>query len=189
MANKAASIQKDSSNSILWRNRAFARVKQKSWEGCVDDCIKSIDLQQDNMKAYYYLAQAQLGLNHPNEALQSALTAYDLCIKSHDSSGSSICAFVLQAKKEKWEKKERERLRRSNELLHELEESLLTKQNRTLADVDWRRENEMLSEPEALEQKDEIVTSTQRKINELLNIFAISNSENFQRRVRFLSTF
>ena len=135
------------------------------------------------MKAYYYLAQAQLGLKHPNEALQSALTAYDLCIRSHDSSGSSICAFVLQAKKEKWEKKERERLRRSNELLTELEESLRIKQDRTLADIEWRKENEMLGEAEAFEQKEEIITSTQHKLDELVNVFAISNSENMQRRV------
>ena len=135
------------------------------------------------MKAYYYLAQAQLGLKHPNEALQSALTAYELCIKNHDSSGSSICAFVLQAKKEKWEKKERERLRRSNELLVELEDSLRMKQDRTLTDIEWRRENEMISEIEAFEQKEEITTSTKRKLDELANVFAISNSENMQRRV------
>ena len=136
------------------------------------------------MKAYYYLAQAQLGLKHPNEALQSALMAYDLCIKSHDSSGSSICAFVLQAKKEKWEKAERERLRRSNEFLVELEDSLRTKLGRTLDDIDWRRENDMLSETEAIEQREEIITSTQRKLDELVTVFAISNSENMQRRVQ-----
>ena len=135
------------------------------------------------MKAYYYLAQAQLGLKHPNEALQSALTAYELCIKNQDSSGSAICAFVLQAKKEKWEKQERERLRRANALLGELEDFLHNKQDRILAEIEWRKENEMLSDTEALEQKDEAIISTQRKLDELLNIFAISTSENMQRRV------
>ena len=135
------------------------------------------------MKAYYYLAQAQLGLKHPNEALQSALTAYELCIKSQDSSGSAICAFVLQAKKEKWEKQERERLRRSNELLGELEDFLRDKQDQTLADIEWRREKEIISEIEAVEQKDEAIAATRRKVDELVNVFAISNSENMQRRV------
>ena len=51
------------------------------------------------MKAYYYLAQAQLALHHPNEALSSALTAYDVCLKTNNASASNIAALILQAKK------------------------------------------------------------------------------------------
>lgn len=48
-------IQKNSSNPLLFTNRANARLKQEKWEGVIDDCIRSIELLKDNMKAFFYL--------------------------------------------------------------------------------------------------------------------------------------
>lgn len=109
-------IQKDPNESKFFTNRAMTRIKLQSWDACIDDCIKAIELERDNMKGYFYLAQAQLALHHPNEALSSAVTAYQECLKTGSSSTAKVSELVLQAKKEKWEAKERDRIRRRSDL-------------------------------------------------------------------------
>jgi tetratricopeptide (TPR) repeat protein len=48
-------IQKHSANPLLFTNRANARLKLEKWEGVIDDCIRSIELLKENMKAFFYL--------------------------------------------------------------------------------------------------------------------------------------
>jgi tetratricopeptide (TPR) repeat protein len=48
-------IQKHSANCLLFTNRANARLKLEKWEGVIDDCIRSIELSKENMKAFFYL--------------------------------------------------------------------------------------------------------------------------------------
>jgi STIP1 homology and U-box containing protein 1 len=48
-------IQKNSTNPLLFTNRANARLKLEKWEGVIDDCLRSIELLRENMKAFFYL--------------------------------------------------------------------------------------------------------------------------------------
>jgi STIP1 family protein 1 len=50
-------IQKHSKNPLLFTNRANARLKLENWEGVIDDCIRSIELLKENMKAFFYLGR------------------------------------------------------------------------------------------------------------------------------------
>ena len=136
------------------------------------------------MKGYYYLAQAQLALHHPNEALNSALTAYDTCLKTNNSSASNISALVLQAKKEKWEAAERQRLRGRSLLLEELEDGIQQRAQEDISHLEDRLEHRELDEAEFVEEKTEIETSTRHKVDELRNVFATANPANLRRRVR-----
>lgn len=52
-------IQKNSNNALLFTNRANARLKLQKWEGVIDDCIRSIELLKENMKAFFYLGTLQ----------------------------------------------------------------------------------------------------------------------------------
>lgn len=162
----------------------MTRIKLHSWDACVDDCIKAIELEKSNMKAYYYLAQAQLALHHPNEAFNSAMTAYEECVRTHSSSTSNVSSLVLQTKKEKWESKEKDRLRRRSDLLRELEDNLRRASKFELQAVKSRLQRGEISDSEAAEETVEIQSSTQRKIGELESVFAIADPENMQRRVR-----
>ena len=177
------SIVQNYKNPKLFTNRAMARIKLQLWDGCIDDCLKCIELDQNNMKGYYYLAQAQLALKHPNEALSSALTAYHQCLKQLDPSTKSVSGLVLQAKKEKWEAKERQRIRRRSELLCDLEDAVQRKQAFELQKIDMRYPGREDS-TDAREEREDVETSTQYKMEELQNIFAISDPEFLQRRVR-----
>ena len=179
----ANSIQKDPKNPLLFTNRAFSRIKLQSWDASIDDCLKAIELQSENMKAYYYLAQAQLALHHPNEALTSALTAYSLCLKSNNASAPSISSLVLQSKKEKWEAKEKERIRMRSELLLEVEESLNHAAAVNTANIDQKLRYHELDMATGTEEKEEIRTASRRKIEELRSVFAIADPVNLKRRV------
>lgn len=177
-------IQKDPTESKFFTNRAMARLKLQSWDACIDDCIKAIELEKNNMKGYYYLAQAQLALHHPNEALSSALTAYHECLKIGSSSTGAVSALVLQAKKEKWEGKERDRLRRRSDLLRELEDGLQQVALYERKNINAQLQNGELSESDAQEEEQELEASTRNKLDELRTIFASADPENMQRRVR-----
>ena len=145
----------------------------------MDDCLKCIELDRGNMKGYYYLAQAQLNLNHPNEALSSALTAYERCIETRNSSAQAVSALVLLAKKRKWEAKERERISSRSQLLRELEDSLIKNKNTELQNLKFK----MLDLSEEAEEKTYIELSSRKKIEELRSTFAIADPSNMQQRV------
>ncbi|KAL8708483.1 MAG: hypothetical protein Q9220_006641 [cf. Caloplaca sp. 1 TL-2023] len=174
-------IQQDSRNAKLFTNRAFTRIRLQSWEGCIDDCIRSVELEKPNMKAFYYLAQAQLALNRPNEALSSAMIAYKECLKTNNSSTRNVSQLILQAKKERWEAKERERMRQRSSLLKELEDSLHVAKMTELEAIDDRILNEPDSS-EAFEEMEELEDATRKKIEELRTVFALADPVNLQRR-------
>lgn len=162
----------------------MTRIKLQSWEDCIDDCLKSIELEPGNMKGYYYLAQAQLALHHPNEALNSAMTAYEECIKTNNSSTKNVSSLVLQAKMEKWDARERDRIRRRSALLAELEDGLGKVRQYELHNLKTRIAQGEVGISEAAEEKEEIETASRKKIDELRSVFAIADPENLKKRVR-----
>jgi tetratricopeptide (TPR) repeat protein len=50
-------IQQNSDNPLYYTNRANARLKLRLWNEVIDDCIRSIELQRDNMKGFYFLGK------------------------------------------------------------------------------------------------------------------------------------
>ncbi|KAH5237937.1 peptidylprolyl isomerase [Parastagonospora nodorum] len=177
-------IQKNSSNPLLFTNRANARLKLEKWEAVIDDCIRSIELLKDNMKAFFYLAQAQLSINHPNEALSSALMAYELCTTSaqHTSNAATISALVLKCKKAKWDIRERERIRRRGDLLSDLEAMLETQCKRDMDEIDARIESGDVGRIDGQEEKQERKAEFEKKRDDLRTAFAISDPEHHQKR-------
>jgi STIP1 family protein 1 len=181
----SVAIQKNSNNSVLFTNRANARLKISAWEDVIDDCLRAIGLVQDNMKAYYYLGQAQLALNHPNEALSSAIRAYELCSRSvtQTSSAFSISNFVVKCKRAKWDLREKERLRRKKELLPELEDMILQRRDEEIALINSQVR---LGEIGLVAGQEDIAAArsdADSKVGELRTAFAISDPINLAKRV------
>ncbi|KAI9774684.1 MAG: hypothetical protein M1840_002933 [Geoglossum simile] len=175
-------IVRDSNNHIFFTNRAFARIKLSSWNGVIDDCEKTIQLCPQSMKAFYYLAQAQLELNRPNEALSSALKAYDFCVKIGSPSMSYVSALVLKIKKELWDHREGRRIREQNELLAEMVGRLEhARDGQTSVVREKFARGEKLSS-EAEEEIKIIREISQRKIDELQRVFALAHPNNLKKR-------
>ncbi|KAH0543444.1 hypothetical protein FGG08_002209 [Glutinoglossum americanum] len=177
-------IVRDPKNHIFFTNRAFARIKLSSWGDVIDDCIKSIELSPQNMKAFYYLAQAQLELNRPNEALASARKAYDICVDTGSTSMSYISALVLRIKKELWEHRERSRIRDQDELLAELTDRLERARDMQEAAVSGDLDRGEKSTSEAEEDIRIIHDISQRKIDELHRVFALAHPNNLKKRTK-----
>ena len=145
----------------------------------MNDCIKAIELDQRNMKAYYYLAQAQLALKRPNEAFCSAMTAYEKCVETQDKSISNVSALVLGTKKQKWLAKERERQRNRSNLLKELEDGLLKNKKAELGEMKFRT----LDSVEAKEERADIERAYELKVEELYSTFALADPQHMPKRV------
>jgi STIP1 family protein 1 len=177
-------ITKNSKNPLLFTNRANARLKLEKWEGVIDDCLRSIELMKENMKAYFYLAQAQIAINHPNEALSSALRAYELCTTSSQqtSNAATISALVLRCKKAKWDIRERERIRRRKDLLADLEGILEMQYKKEAQEVEARIETGELGRIEGQEEKSEQQREWEKKRDDLRTAFALSDPENLGKR-------
>lgn len=110
------SIIADPKNPTLYTNRAMARLKLRLWDSVMADCNTCLELKPDNMKAFYYLSQAQLELQIFDSALKNALEAHKLCVETHDKSLQQVTNSVLRCKKERWEDMEKRRRREGTEL-------------------------------------------------------------------------
>ena len=136
-----------------------------------------------------FVAQAQLALHRPNVALSSATTAYDLCLQDPKGASSSqaISALVLKCRREKWNIREKERLRGRNTLLGELEELLTTAKKAETMVIDERLERHEIGRTTASEEKAEAEAMLKRKIDELRSIFTIADPQNVEKRVGYNS--
>ena len=107
---------------------------ESHYQQVINDSRASISLLPENMKAYYQLAQAQIGLHFTAEALESAKEAHRLCVEEcrkvpigkGSSSIGPITELVLRCKKEWWEALEEKRLKERGGLLQELKKLLET---------------------------------------------------------------
>lgn len=57
-------IQKNSNSPILFTNRANARLKLGKYNAVIDDCIRSIEVSKDNLKAYYFLGTTSFEISN-----------------------------------------------------------------------------------------------------------------------------
>ncbi|KAI7206425.1 U-box-domain-containing protein [Hortaea werneckii] len=175
-------IQKYSRNPLIFTNRANARLKLQQWDGAVNDCLKSLEITAagtaQNHKAYYFLAQAQLALHHPHEALSSALTAYEQVrdpkpnAKIGPRDLEVFSAFVLKCKKAKFAVRDRERLRRQGDLRAELEGLLEERRQREVGSVAGLLERGEIGQVEASERTQEAHETFTRQTADLVTVFA-----------------
>ena len=179
-----AAIQKDPTNPFLFTNRAYARIKLEEWSPVIDDCLKSLELNpNNNMKAYYYLAQAQLGLKHPNEALTSALTAYNVALFTKSSSTNSAAELVTACKKAKFEARERDRLRTRGALRALLEDKLQQDLDEELNGINRRLKNGEMAGHDAEQERKWAKEAWKKNVDELKSTFAVADPQNQPHRV------
>ncbi|CAF3657915.1 unnamed protein product [Fusarium graminearum] len=160
----------DARNPALYTNRAMARLKLNYWDSVVTDCEACLQLTPDNMKARYYLAEAQLALRDYDASLESALHAHKLCAATNDRSLAAVTSLVLRCKKERWDDREKKRMRQAKDL------------EREVLDMLTREKEAALAETEDGMEKQEIEEETQAKIERMENIFEIARADAEKKR-------
>ncbi|KAF5647280.1 benzoate 4-monooxygenase cytochrome P450 [Fusarium sp. NRRL 52700] len=136
----------DPKNPALYTNRAMARLKLSYWDSVITDCEACLQLTPDNMKARYYLAQAQIALRDYDAALENALHAHKLCADTGDRSLAAVTALVLRCKKERWDNLEKKRVRESQDLERKMLELLTKDKEAMLAEADDGMEKQEIEE-------------------------------------------
>ncbi|KAH6995689.1 hypothetical protein BKA56DRAFT_627471 [Ilyonectria sp. MPI-CAGE-AT-0026] len=160
----------DSKNPALYTNRAMARLKLGYWDSVITDCDACLALAADNMKANYYLAQAQAALRDFDAALASALRAHALCAATNDKSLAAVTALVLKCKKDRWDERERHRVRETRQLETELLGLLESDKHAAMADA-----------MDEMEQK-EIEEESDAKASRMKTIFERAREDSERRR-------
>ncbi|KAK3939048.1 U-box domain-containing protein [Diplogelasinospora grovesii] len=161
----------DPTNSMLYTNRAMARLKMELWESVIADCSECLKLSPDSFKAHYYLAQAHLPLHNYDDALEHALKAHEICVKTGDKSLAAVTALVLRCKKERWDYMEKRRRREHSDL--ESEVLVLMERER----------DEALTDPELSDaEKPEIEAEWARKIETMRTVFEKARTNSDKRR-------
>ncbi|KAI1113860.1 U-box domain-containing protein [Nemania sp. NC0429] len=110
----------DDTNPSLYTNRAMSRIKLALYESASSDCYTCLKLSGPNMKAHFILSQCLLSLQDVDGALENALLAYRLGSETADKSLAHLTSQVLRCKKERWDKREKQRLREGQELEEQL---------------------------------------------------------------------
>ncbi|OAA66798.1 U-box domain-containing protein [Niveomyces insectorum RCEF 264] len=160
----------DSKNAALYTNRALVRLKLEMWDSVVNDCKACLDLAPDNMKAHYYLSQAELSLKDYEAALAHGKRAQELCIQTEDKSITNITNHILACKKARWEDKEKRRVREGGQL--ETEVVALMERER----------DEALNAAESDADRHELAEEWARKLQQLRDTFERSRSASEKKR-------
>ncbi|KJR81929.1 uncharacterized protein SPSK_03543 [Sporothrix schenckii 1099-18] len=126
----------DPKNSALYTNRALVRLKLEMWGGVVDDCTTCLERVPDNMKALYYLSQAELQLRDFDAAVAHCRRAHALCVQSDDKSLTNITNHMLDCKRARWNDMEKHRLREAGALEGEMVELAEREKASVLASLD-----------------------------------------------------
>ncbi|PSS05196.1 hypothetical protein BD289DRAFT_478096 [Coniella lustricola] len=165
-------IVADPKDHKFYTNRAMARSKLKRWEDVIEDCQTCLTLSPNNMKAVFYMAEAQLEMRDFDVALQTAQQAYQLYSQSEDGFKSlgSVIKLVLRCRKERWEDKERRRLRERSDLERELTEILERERDAACALAGGDRELE------------DIKAEWATKLEALQSTFQLARGEQSRRR-------
>lgn len=128
-------------------------------------------------------------MHHPNEALASALRAYDQLLHPPTPEAAKAAnnlslasAFVLKCKKAKFAARERERLLRRGDVLAELEELLEQKKRASLSETEKQLQEGQIGVVEAADRRQEVLDTAEKKMDELRSVFAVADPTNHSAR-------
>ncbi|KAF3083037.1 hypothetical protein TWF569_000663 [Orbilia oligospora] len=172
----------DSTNYTLFTNRALVRMKLLRYDDVIDDCTSAINLNRDAMKGYYMAAQALIQLSRPSEALGYAHTAYQLAVAQNSKSATDVANVVLEAKKQRWKKQERNRIDRDNSMLKQMKELVKRDSERKILDL-REQQWDSPSGDRDLESEIAVIREDARvQMDELENVFARADPQRYKPR-------
>lgn len=98
-----SAIKKQPNVSPYYSNRALCYVQMQEYAKALPDCRRSIQLDESNLKAYFFAGQAHLGLGQWDEALAKLIRAHDLALEQHRNFGDDITSVIRLAKRKRFE--------------------------------------------------------------------------------------
>ncbi|KAK6340760.1 hypothetical protein TWF696_009080 [Orbilia brochopaga] len=127
-------------------------------------------------------AQALIHLSRPSEALGFAMTAYQLAIQQHSKSATDVANLVLEAKKQRWKKLERNRIDKDMSLLNQMKDLIKSDSERRIVDL---REEQWDSTDRERDFEAEIAVireDARVQMEDLGNVFARADPQRYKPR-------
>jgi STIP1 family protein 1 len=137
------------------------------------------------LKSQYYLAQALLGLQRPQEAYDVASVAYQQSLEAKSAQTENLSRIVLRAKQQIWAAKETSRVRELDETLGAVEALIQADVERTLGELRGKLERGEIGEIGFGEDEKAIREDAEVKIKNLREAFRIASKGEIAERVCF----
>lgn len=186
-------IQKNPKDATFFTNRAITRIKLAKWADVEHDARAAIEIyglkNPVALKSHYYLAQALLGLQRPQEAHDVASDAYQQSLAAKNAQTENLSRIVLRAKQQLWAARETSRVRELNETLGSVEALVEADVTRALAELQGRLERGEIGEIGFGEDQKALREDAETKIRNLREAFRVASKGEIQERVCFLNLF
>ena len=137
------------------------------------------------LKSQYYLAQALLGLQRPQEAHDVASDAYQQSLEAKNAQSENLSRIVLRAKQQIWAARETARVRELNETLGSVEALIEADVTRALAELQGRLERGEIGEIGFGEDQKALREDADAKVRNLREAFRVASNGEVQERVCF----
>ena len=138
------------------------------------------------LKSHYYLAQALLGLQRPQEAYDVASDAYRQSLAAKNAQTENLSRTVLRAKQQIWAARETSRIRELDETLGAVELLVQADVERGLGELRGRLERGEIGEIGFGEDEREMREDAEGKVRNLREAFRIASNGEIAERVCFL---
>ena len=185
------SVQKKPKEPTFFSNRAITRMKLENWAGVEQDARAAIDLygakNPASLKSRYYLAQALLELQRPQEAHEVATEAYQASLAAKNVQSENLSKTVLRAKQQLWAAKEAARVREMNGTLASVERLIEADLQRALEDLQGKLDRGEIGQIGFSEDQKALREDTAKTLQVLRETFAIASKGEVQERVSFLT--
>ncbi|CAK8682420.1 unnamed protein product [Clavelina lepadiformis] len=156
-------INKNGSTAVFYTNRALCNLKLQRWKEVISDCRLALDHDTQSVKGHFFIGQSDVELDRFDDAIVHLTKAHELAKQQKLNFGDDIAATLRSARKKKWEKAERERIREEIELQTYLND---------LINKDKKRELEERRKLEEDASKDEVEKKFEKRKEELNSLFA-----------------
>ncbi|KAJ5502494.1 hypothetical protein N7463_005368 [Penicillium fimorum] len=180
-------IQKNPHDATFFTNRAITRTKLAKWADVEHDARAAIEIyglkNPIALKSHYYLAQALLGLQRPQEAHDVASDAYQQSLAAKNAQSENLSRTVLRAKQQIWAARETSRVRELNETLGSVEALVEADMTRALAELQGRLERGEIGEIGFGEDQKALREDAETKVRNLREAFRVASKGDVQERV------
>ncbi|KAJ5924050.1 Tetratricopeptide-like helical [Penicillium verhagenii] len=180
-------ILKDPRDATFFTNRAITRIKLEKWAGVEHDARAAIDIygpkNTATLKSSFYLSQALLGLQRPQEAYDVAVGAYDFSLTEKSVQTENLSRTVLRAKQQIWAARETARLREMNETLRDVEGLVERDLERSIAESRAQLEAGEIGEIGFGEDCKALREDAEKVVKDVRDAFRIASKGEVQERV------
>ncbi|KKK17985.1 hypothetical protein P175DRAFT_0510631 [Aspergillus ochraceoroseus IBT 24754] len=180
-------ILKNPREPTFFTNRALTRMRLEQWAGVEHDARTAIDLygpkSPNSLKSRYYLAQALLGLQRPQEAYEVAIDAYRASLAAKSVQSENLSKTVLRAKQQIWAAKETARLREMSETLRTVELLIEADLDRALADLQAQLDRGEIGQTGFVEDQKALREDAEKHTQNVRDAFRLSSQGEIQERV------